>query len=84
MVDTVAFGSGAVDSGFRVQKNDSTQLTLPLNFSWSGVGTLGRQLLSTGAVNYRVLGDITVGTAVGNFTLPYDRTGRFSTPVGSR
>jgi LEA14-like dessication related protein len=84
MIDTVTFGSGAMDSSFRVQKNDSTQLTLPLNFSWSGVGTLGRQLLSTGTVNYRVLGDITVATAVGNFTMPYDRTGRFSTLVGTR
>jgi LEA14-like dessication related protein len=84
MVDTVPFGSGAIDSSFRVQKNDSTQVTLPLNFSWAGVGSLGRQLLSTGTVNYRVLGDITVGTAVGNFTVPYDRSGRFSTLGGTR
>jgi LEA14-like dessication related protein len=84
MVDTVPFGSGAIDSSFRVQKNDSTQLTLPLNFAWSGVGALGRQLLSSGTVNYRVLGDITVGTAVGNFTVPYDRSGRFSTIGGTR
>ena len=83
MVDTVSFGSGAVDSSFRVQKSDSTQVTLPLNFAWTGVGALGRQLLNSGTVNYRVLGDITVGTAIGNFTVPYDRTGRFSTLGGT-
>jgi LEA14-like dessication related protein len=84
MVDTVPLGSGALDSNFRVQKKDSTQVTLPLDFTWGGVGMLGRQLLSTGTVNYRVTGDITVASPVGNFTLPYDRTGRFSTMVGSR
>jgi hypothetical protein len=35
-------------------------------------------------VNYRVLGDVTVATPVGNFTRPYDRTGRFSTLSGAR
>jgi LEA14-like dessication related protein len=84
MVDTVALGAGAIDSNFRVQKKDSTQLTIPLDFTWGGVGTLGRQLLNTGTVNYRVMGDITVGSAVGQFTLPYDRTGRFSTFGGTR
>jgi LEA14-like dessication related protein len=84
LVDTIPFGSGALDSNFRVQKKDSTQVTLPLDFTWAGVGTLGRQLLSTGTVNYRVTGDLIVGSPVGNFTLPYDRTGRFSTFGGSR
>jgi LEA14-like dessication related protein len=84
MVDTVPFGSGALDSNFTVQKDDSTRVTLPLDFTWGGVGTLGRQLLSTGTVGYRVTGDITVGSPVGNFTLPYDRTGRFSAFGGTR
>jgi hypothetical protein len=35
--------------------------------------------MNTGTVNYRVVGDLTVGSSVGTFTLPYDRTGRFST-----
>jgi hypothetical protein len=34
--------------------------------------------MNTGTVNYRVVGDITVGSSMGTFTLPYDRTGRFS------
>jgi hypothetical protein len=39
--------------------------------------------MSTGSVNYRVTGDVTVGTPLGNFTRPYDQTGRFSTLSGS-
>ncbi|HEX5409766.1 MAG TPA: LEA type 2 family protein [Gemmatimonadaceae bacterium] len=84
MVDTVTFGSGASDSRFTVQSGDSLQVPLPLTFSWNGVGTAGRQLMNSGKVNYRVLGDVTVGASVGTFTIPYDRTGTFTAFSGSR
>ncbi len=67
-----------------MQENDSTIVTLPLSFTYAGVGAAGRQLMNTGAVNYRVMGDVTVGTPLGNFTRPYDQTGRFSTFSGTR
>lgn len=82
-VDTIPFGTGATDSRFTVQSGDSTTVHLPLSFSWSGIGTAGRELLNTGTVPYRVTGDITVGSSVGTFTLPYDRTGRFSALGGN-
>lgn len=84
MVDTVAFGSGASDSRFTVQSGDSLQVPLPLTFSWNGVGAAGRQLMNNGMVNYRVLGDVTVGASVGTFTIPYDRTGTFTAFSGGR
>jgi LEA14-like dessication related protein len=83
MVDSVTFGAGALAQQFTVQDKDSTIVTLPLAFTYSGVGEAGRQLMNTGAVNYRVLGDITVGTPLGSFTRPYDQTGRF-TSLGGR
>jgi LEA14-like dessication related protein len=82
-VDTIPFGTGALDSSFTVPKGDSMQVRLPLSFNWAGIGQAGRQLMNTGAVNYRVTGDLTVGSSVGTFTLPYDRTGRFSTLGGA-
>jgi LEA14-like dessication related protein len=82
LVDSVTFGAGALADRFTVQEKDSTIVTLPLQFTYSGVGEAGRQLMNTGAVNYRVLGDVTVGTPLGNFTRPYDQTGRFSTLSG--
>ena len=82
LVDSVTFGSGALASNFTVQEKDSTIVTLPLQFTYSGVGEAGRQLMNTGSVNYRVMGDVTVGTPLGNFTRPYDQTGRFSTLSG--
>ena len=84
MVDSVNFGSGALADRFTVQEKDSTIVTLPLSFTYAGVGEAGRQLMNTGAVNYRVTGDVTVGTPLGNFTRPYDQTGRFSTLRGSQ
>jgi LEA14-like dessication related protein len=82
LVDSVTFGSGALTQQFTVQEKDSTIVTLPLQFTYSGIGEAGRQLMNTGTVNYRVVGDVTVGTPLGNFTRPYDQTGRFSTLSG--
>lgn len=82
LVDTIPFGSGAYTDRFTVQEKDSTLITLPLEFTYAGVGEAGRQLMNTGAVNYRVVGDVTVSTPLGSFTRPYDQTGRFSTLSG--
>ncbi|HWJ21700.1 MAG TPA: LEA type 2 family protein [Gemmatimonadaceae bacterium] len=83
MIDSVRFGSGALDQKFTVQSGDSTIVRLPINFTYAGIGEAGRQLLNTGSVNYRVSGDMTVGTPLGNFTRPYDRTGRYTALRGA-
>jgi LEA14-like dessication related protein len=82
-VDTIPLGTGATDSSFTVNDGDTTQVRLPLSFTWSGAGQAARSLMNTGTVNYRVAGDITVGSTLGTVTLPYDRTGRFSALGGS-
>lgn len=82
-VDTIPLGTGATDSNFTVSKGDTTQVSLPLSFSWSGVGQAASALMRTGTVDYRVAGDLTVGSPLGPFTLPYDRTGRFSSLGGN-
>ena len=82
--DSVALGQGALDSRFTVQKNDSTEVRLPISFTYRGLGAAGQQLIRSGTVNYRVQGDVTVATPLGNFTRPYDRTGRFAALSGTR
>ena len=77
--DSVTVASGALDSRFTVQENDSTTVTIPVSFTYAGIGAAGRSILNTGAVDYHVLGDVTVGSPVGNFTVPYSSTGRFTT-----
>ena len=83
VVDSIPFGSGAIDQKFAVQSGDSTLVRLPVNFTYAGIGSAGRSLLNTGTVNYRVTGDVTVGTPLGNFTRPFDQTGRYTALSGS-
>jgi LEA14-like dessication related protein len=83
LVDTVNFATGALDNRFTVQEKDSSLVTIPVNFTYAGVGEAGRQLLNTGSVTYRVMGDVTVGTPIGSFTRPYDRSGRYTALRGN-
>jgi LEA14-like dessication related protein len=84
LFDTVTFATGALTEHQTVQARDTLLVTIPVNFSYRGVGEAGRQILNTGTVNYRLLGDVTVGSPIGNFTVPYSTTGRFSTLGGNR
>ncbi len=77
--DSVKVASGTMSNQFTVNDNDSTIVTIPVDFTYSGIGAAGRSILNTGAINYHVLGDVTVGSPVGHFTVPYSSTGRFTT-----
>ncbi len=77
--DSVTVATGALDSRFTVQDNDSTTVSIPVSFTYAGIGAAGQSIINTGAVNYHVVGDVTVGSPVGNFTVPYSSTGRFTT-----
>jgi LEA14-like dessication related protein len=77
--DQVTVASGTLDDRFTVQDNDSSVVTIPVNFSYSGIGAAGQSLLNSGTVDYHVLGDVTVGSPAGSFTVPYSSTGRFTT-----
>ena len=83
-IDSVPLGSGQLGQRFVVQQGDSSIVRLPISFTYAGIGAVGRQLMQSGAVTYRVRGDFTVATPLGNFTRPYDQTGRYSTVMGNR
>ena len=70
--------AGTVDNRFTVQSGDSTTVSIPVSFTYAGIGAAGRALMQSGAVPYHVSGDVTVGTVIGNFTVPYSSTGRFT------
>lgn len=76
--DSVGVANGAIDTQTSVQAGDSTVVRVPVAFTYSGVGAAAMQLMRTGSVNYRVAGDVTVGSVVGNFTVPYNATGQFN------
>lgn len=77
--DTVGMASGAMDTRTTVQAGDSTIVKIPVSFTYAGLGAAATQLIRTGAVTYRVAGDVTVGSVVGNFTVPYSASGQFNT-----
>ena len=77
-------GNGVLDSRFTVQDKDSTTIRIPIDFTYAGVGAAGRQMMNSGSVPYTVNGDVTVATPVGNFTVPYSGTGRFSAFGGAQ
>lgn len=84
MVNSLDVGTGALDRHFSVPSNDSADVVLPLKFNWSGVNAVERELMKNGSIPYRVLGDLTVGSGVGDFTIQYDRTGNFNSLGGNR
>lgn len=81
--DSVRFATGTLDNRFTVNQGDSTIVTIPVSFSYSGLSAAARQMMNTGGVNYHVTGDVTVGTVVGNYTVPYSATGRFNALTGA-
>lgn len=83
-VDSIQLGDGTLDGRFIVPKGDSSTVRLPVRFTYAGIGVAGRSLITAGTINYRVRGDFTVATPLGNFTRPYDRTGRYSSVSGNR
>lgn len=83
MGDSVTVGMGELNSKLTIQEKDTTLVTLPVSFTYNGIGAAGRELMNKGSVDYRVSGDLTVGTPVGSFTRPYSGTGRFS-PMSRR
>jgi LEA14-like dessication related protein len=82
--DNAQIGTGILDSRFTVQDNDSTTVRIPIDFTYSGIGAAARQIMQSGSVPYNVRGDVTVATPVGNFTVPYSGTGRFSAFGGAQ
>jgi LEA14-like dessication related protein len=75
--DSVRMANGTVDAQTTVQAGDSTIVKIPVSFTYMGLGAAASQLMRTGAVNYRVSGDVTVGSVAGNFTVPFSTTGRY-------
>lgn len=77
LVDSTEIANGELQDLFTVRSGDSTIVTIPVNFTYAGLGTAGNTLLSRGTVDYRVAGDVTVGTPIGDFTRPYSQRGTF-------
>lgn len=77
-IENVHWGLGSTPNAITVEGRNSATVRLPLDVSWSQLGEAGREALRTGSVNYGVSGEITVGTSLGDVSVPYSKSGRFS------
>ncbi len=77
-VDSARLATGAAPSEYDLKGGDTTIVTLPVSFTYAGVGAAVQQMLNRGSVTYRVAGDIGVRTPAGTITRPYSRTGTYA------
>ena len=63
-------------SDFQVQKGDTTVLTLPVRFNWSGLAGAARAALGYGEIPYTLKGQLTVETPFGDRKVPFTHEGR--------
>ena len=77
IVDSAEVGSGATTQRVLVPARTSALVHLPVDFTWSAAGSLGRELMANGSVLYEVRGTLQVASGVGTIAIPYDQRGRF-------
>jgi LEA14-like dessication related protein len=63
-------------SAFQAQQGDTTVVTVPLVFSWSGMAGAVRTALGGGDLPYKLSGQLTVSTPIGPQQIPFSREGR--------
>ena len=69
-------GDVVYDSDFQTQKGDTTVLTLPLTFAWSGVAGAVRTALNGGELPYTINGRLSVATPIGPRDVTFSHQGR--------
>jgi LEA14-like dessication related protein len=67
--------SGSIEKELSVAANDSTSVELPVDFSYAGLGSALRSILQSGAIEYRLSGDMRVTQPVRR-SVPFRRSGR--------
>jgi LEA14-like dessication related protein len=61
-IEDTHFGDVSLADAFSLAARDTTLLTVPLDFRWSGVAAAARSVLDKGAVNYAITGEFNVIT----------------------
>lgn len=76
--DSVAIAEGNDSTHRHVPANDSVVVELPLHVTWRGLSSAGQDIVTSGLVAYRLIGDITLDTPIGKHDVPINQTGRFA------
>jgi LEA14-like dessication related protein len=80
-IEGTHFGDVNLTSPFSLAGKDTTLLTVPLTFRWSGMATAARSILDYGAVNYSINGKFNVTTPVLTVPLEIPFSGQGNVPL---
>ena len=69
------FGDVTMEEPFRLAGRDTTEVTVPVRFTWAGVGAAARSIITTGEVAYALEGAVDLETPYGNGRVPYRQSG---------
>jgi LEA14-like dessication related protein len=65
-LEGIHFGEVALGRVVTLPRESDSEVTVPLRFTWEGVGAGARALIARGSVQYRLEGRMLVGTPVGD------------------
>lgn len=71
----VPFATGTYDVPFSVAARDTARVAIPIEFSYSGIGSAANSLLRSGTFSYRANGVVDVRTPLGSHGVPFNRRG---------
>ena len=65
-LENTHFGDAALTRGYVLPAGDTTRVVVPVTFTWGGIGSAARGLLSDGTVQYKLNGRMDLDTPVGS------------------
>jgi len=75
-VENSHVGDVEYNSAFQVQQGDTTAVTVPVQFAWSGLAGAARAAFGYGELPYKLNGRLTVQTPFGDHQVPFTHEGR--------
>ena len=76
-VDTNQVAMGEITKLVTLTEKTKSEVILPVTFTMNELLGAAKALTGMGSVNYRVAGNVTVSTPLGEFTRPYEGKGRY-------
>ncbi len=74
-LEDTRFGEVTMEEPFRLAGRETTEVTVPVRFTWAGVGAAARSIITTGEVGYTLEGAVDLETPYGNGRVPYRQSG---------
>ncbi len=74
-LEDTRFGEVTMEEPFSLAGRDTTEVTVPVRFTWAGVGAAARSIVTTGEVAYVLEGAVDLETPYGNGRVPYRQSG---------